>query len=62
MKRFKAYRKQKDLIKSAVAKAIDKAIKAADRPEEEKLADYILRLNNIKLDKISIKKILGSLK
>jgi len=62
MKRFKAYRKQKDLIKSAVAKAIDKAIKAADRPEEEKLADYILRLNNIKLDKISIKKILRSLK
>lgn len=58
MKRFKAYRKQKDLIKSA----IDKAINKADKSKEEKLTDYILRLNNIKLDDTNIKEILKNVK
>lgn len=57
MQSMKHFKRNKDLIKSA----IDKAIKAADRPETEKLADYVLRLNKIKLSEPDIKKVLENL-
>lgn len=57
MKKRKKYRKSKDLIKSA----INKAIEYSALNDEEKLADYILRLNKIKLPKPDLKKILQNL-
>lgn len=54
---MKKFKKNKDLIKHWLNN-IDKQDKLT---YEEKLANYILRLNNIKLDKPDLKKVLQNL-
>lgn len=53
MKR-KRFKKQKDLIKGSV----EKVIKRGEVTEEERLADYVLRLKGIRLSREELRKVL----